>query len=133
MDVSTFLDLQGYMVGKRFIVKEATILKNGTFLSHYSTFLDLQGYMVGKRFIVKEAAILKNETILSHYFFTSPMPWHLLTRSDKLRAYWFTANHHGLRWEDGAVKYCRAEHVITTVWWVICMASLKMSHLNLCM
>ncbi|EFN84015.1 hypothetical protein EAI_07073 [Harpegnathos saltator] len=77
------------------------------------TFVDLQGYMVGKRFIVKEAAILKNGTILSHYIFTSPMPWHLLTRSDKSRAYWLTANHHGLRWEDGTVKYYRANHLVT--------------------
>ncbi|EFN89565.1 hypothetical protein EAI_03856 [Harpegnathos saltator] len=42
------------------------------------------------------------------------MPWHLLTRTDKSKAYWLTANHHGLRWEDGTVKYCRAEHLITT-------------------
>ncbi|EFN78319.1 hypothetical protein EAI_12064 [Harpegnathos saltator] len=78
------------------------------------TFVYLQGYIVGKRFIVKKEAILKNGTILLHYIFTSPMPWHLLTRSDKLRAYWLTANHHGLRWQDGTVKYCRAEHLITT-------------------
>ncbi|EFN80130.1 hypothetical protein EAI_04142 [Harpegnathos saltator] len=77
------------------------------------TFVDLQGYMVGKRFIVKEV-ILKNGTILSHYIFTSPMLWHLLTRSDKWRAYLLTANHYGLRWEDGTVKYCRAENLITT-------------------
>ncbi|EFN77722.1 hypothetical protein EAI_08668 [Harpegnathos saltator] len=77
------------------------------------TFVDLQGFMVEKRFIVKEVAILKNGTILSHYIFTSPMPWHLLTRSNKSRAYWLTANHHGLRWEDGTVKYCKAKHLVT--------------------
>ncbi|EFN89669.1 hypothetical protein EAI_01250 [Harpegnathos saltator] len=77
------------------------------------TFVDLQEFMVGKRFIVKEAAILKNGIILSHYVFTSPMLWHVLTRSDKSRAYWLTANHHGLRWEDGTVKYCRAQHLVT--------------------
>ncbi|EFN77726.1 hypothetical protein EAI_01147 [Harpegnathos saltator] len=74
-----------------------------------STFVDLQGFMVGRRFVVKVSAILKNGTIFSHYVFTSPMPWHLLTRSDKSGATWLTANHHGLRREDGTVKYCRAE------------------------
>ncbi|XP_032664105.1 uncharacterized protein LOC116840890 [Odontomachus brunneus] len=78
------------------------------------TFVDLQGFVVGKRFIVKEVAILRNGSVLSHYIFTSPMPWHLLARSDKSRAYWLTVNHHGLRWDDGIVAYSRAKHLITT-------------------
>lgn len=35
MAVPTFVDLQGFIVGKRFIVKEVAILRRGTVLSHY--------------------------------------------------------------------------------------------------
>lgn len=77
------------------------------------TFVDLQGFVVGKTFIVKEVAILRNGTALSHYTFTSPIPWYLLTRSDKSKAFWLMANHHGLRWADGIINYSRAKSLIT--------------------
>jgi len=35
MDVPTFVDLQGFIINKRFIVKEAAVLKNGSVLCHY--------------------------------------------------------------------------------------------------
>ncbi|EFN84115.1 hypothetical protein EAI_08476 [Harpegnathos saltator] len=83
--------------------------KNDCFIKAVPTFVDLQGFIIRKRFIVKEAAILRNGTILSHYISTSPMPWEFLTRSEKSRACWVTDNHHGLRWGDGTVKYCKAK------------------------
>jgi len=48
-----------------------------------TTFVDLQGFVVGRRFVVKEVAVLKKGAILSHYIFTCPMPWNILTRSEK--------------------------------------------------
>ncbi|KMQ88086.1 hypothetical protein RF55_12482 [Lasius niger] len=35
MSVPTFVDLQGFIIGRNFIVKEAAILRNGSILSHY--------------------------------------------------------------------------------------------------
>ena len=35
MVVPTFVDLQGFIVNKRFVVKEAAVLRNGTVLAHY--------------------------------------------------------------------------------------------------
>lgn len=78
------------------------------------TFVDLQGFIVGGRFVVKEVAVLRKGTVLSHYIFASPIPWNLLTKSDKSRASWLIANHHGLLWEDGVVAYSMAKRLITT-------------------
>ncbi|XP_077279182.1 uncharacterized protein LOC143906804 [Temnothorax americanus] len=47
------------------------------------TFVDLKGFIVGLKFVAKEAAVLRNGTVLEHYIFTCPMPWSLLTKSDK--------------------------------------------------
>jgi len=35
MIISTFIDLQGFIVGKKFIVKEVAMLRKGAILSHY--------------------------------------------------------------------------------------------------
>ncbi|KYN12404.1 hypothetical protein ALC57_15434 [Trachymyrmex cornetzi] len=35
MTVPTFVDLQGFIVGKKFIVKEVSVLRKGAILSHY--------------------------------------------------------------------------------------------------
>jgi len=35
MVVPTFVDLQGFTVGRKFAVKEMTVLRKGTILSHY--------------------------------------------------------------------------------------------------
>jgi hypothetical protein len=79
------------------------------------TFVDLQGFTIKhRRFIVKEVAVLRKGTVLTHYIFANPMPWYLLTKSDKSCASCLTANHHGLRWEDGMVPYNMAKHLITT-------------------
>ena len=78
------------------------------------TFVDLQGFIVEMKFVVKEVAVLRNGTILAHYIFTYPMPWNLLTKSDKSCASWLIANHHGLRWEDGNVSYSMAKRLITS-------------------
>lgn len=75
--------------------------------------MDLQGFIIGRRFIVKEVAVLRKGTVLSHYLFASPMPWHLLTKSDKSQVCWLMANHHGLRWEDGFIPYRMAKRLIT--------------------
>jgi hypothetical protein len=78
------------------------------------TFVDLQGFFVGMRFVVKEVAVLRAGTVLAHYIFTNPMPWNLLTKSDKSCASWLIVNHHGLRWEDGNVPYNMAKRLITS-------------------
>ncbi|KYM94037.1 hypothetical protein ALC62_15351 [Cyphomyrmex costatus] len=77
------------------------------------TFVDLQGFVVDKKFIVKEVAVLRRGTVITHYIFSCPMPWNLLTRSDKSCASWLSAYHHGLRWEDGMVPYSMAKRLIT--------------------
>ncbi|KYN50187.1 hypothetical protein ALC62_03755 [Cyphomyrmex costatus] len=76
------------------------------------TFVDLQGFVVDKKFIVKEVAVLRRGTVITHYILSCPMPWNLLTRSDKSCASWLSAYHHGLRWEDGMVPYSMAKHLI---------------------
>lgn len=78
------------------------------------TFVDLQGFFVGMKFVVKEVAVLRKGTVLAHYIFTYPLPWNLLTKSDKSCASWLIANHHGLRWEDGNVPYGMAKRLITS-------------------
>jgi hypothetical protein len=78
------------------------------------TFVDLQGFIFNKRFIVKEAAILRRGFIISHYFFTSPVPWRMLVKSERRQATWLIKNHHGLGWEDGNVPYIMAQRLITT-------------------
>jgi len=35
MAISTFVDLQGFVVGRRFVVKEVVVLRKGVILSHY--------------------------------------------------------------------------------------------------
>ncbi|EFN63557.1 hypothetical protein EAG_04559 [Camponotus floridanus] len=133
MAAPTFVDLQGFIVGKNFVVKEAAVLRNGSVLSHYiftcpipwhtltksenislrsdlvimaaPTFVDLQGFIVGKNFVVKEAAVLRNGSVLSHYIFTCPVPWYMLTKSERCQVLWLIKNHHGLSWNDGHVSY----------------------------
>jgi len=36
MIIPTFIDLQGFVVNKKFIVKEVAVLKQGTVLTHYN-------------------------------------------------------------------------------------------------
>ncbi|XP_072744126.1 uncharacterized protein [Anoplolepis gracilipes] len=78
------------------------------------TFVDLQGFIVSNKFIAKEVAVLRRGTVLAHYIFRSPIPWHLLTKSEKCQASWLMANHHGLQWENGIVAYSMAKRLITT-------------------
>ena len=80
------------------------------------TFVDLQGFIVNKKFIVKEVAVLKQGIVLTHYIFTSPVPWKFLTRSDRSCAFWLSAYHHGLRWEDGMVPYNEASDHDSCIW-----------------
>jgi len=58
-------------------------------------FVNLQVFIVGKKFVVKE--VLRKEAILSHYIFTCPIPWNILTKSEKYCASWLNAYHHGLQ------------------------------------
>ncbi|KMQ83780.1 hypothetical protein RF55_19109, partial [Lasius niger] len=76
-------------------------------------FVDLQGFIIGRNFIVKEVAILRDGFVLSHYIFGSPVPWHVLTKSEKSQASWLIGHHHGLQWEDGNVPYSMATRLIT--------------------
>ncbi|XP_071579757.1 uncharacterized protein [Temnothorax nylanderi] len=78
------------------------------------TFVDLQEFLVGMKFVVKEVAVLRKGCVLSHHIFTYPMPWNLLTKSDKSCATWLIANHHGLRWKDGNVPYSMVKRLITS-------------------
>ena len=73
-------------------------------------FVDLQGFTVNGKFTVKEFTVLRSGgRELIHYIFRSPLAWNLLTASDKSQACWLTANHHGLRWDDGYVEYAMAK------------------------
>ncbi|XP_071653221.1 uncharacterized protein [Temnothorax longispinosus] len=75
-------------------------------------FVDLQGFLVGMKFVVKE--VLRKGCVPTHHIFTYPMPWNLLTKSDKSCATWLIRNHHGLRWEDGNVPYSMVKRLITS-------------------
>src|SRR5436190_9623381 len=76
-------------------------------------FVDLQGFIVNDKFTVKEVAVLRNNgRDLIHYIFHAPMSWDLLTKAEKSRACWLTANHHSFRWDDGCVDYALARTLI---------------------
>ncbi|XP_077258527.1 uncharacterized protein LOC143895348 [Temnothorax americanus] len=78
------------------------------------TFVNLQRFLVGMKFVVKEVAVLRKGCVLTHHIFNYPMPWNLLTKSDKSCATWLIRNHHGLRWEDGNVPYSMVKRLITS-------------------
>lgn len=80
--------------------------------SNVPTFVDLQGFVVSEKFVVKEVAVLRHGWMLTHHVFTAPMTWDLLTKAEKSKICWLTANHHGLMWKDGDVKYNRAREII---------------------
>ncbi|KAL6417669.1 hypothetical protein ACFW04_014395 [Cataglyphis niger] len=40
------------------------------------------------------------------------MAWNLLTKTEKTRACWLTANHHQFKWNDGHVDYGSAKRLI---------------------
>jgi len=63
---------------------------------------------------VKEVAVLRKGNVLSHYIFASPLPWNLLTKSDKSCASWLIANH-GLQWKDEMVPYSMVKYLFTSV------------------
>ncbi|KAL6419057.1 hypothetical protein ACFW04_011604 [Cataglyphis niger] len=75
-------------------------------------FADLQGFVVGERFVAKEVAVLINGAELTHHIFRAPMAWNLLTKTEKTRACWLTANHHQFKWNDGHVDYGSAKRLI---------------------
>ncbi|KAL6417064.1 hypothetical protein ACFW04_013018 [Cataglyphis niger] len=75
-------------------------------------FADLQGFVVGERFVAKEVAVLINGAELTHHIFRAPMAWNLLTKTEKTRACWLTANHHQFKWDDGHVDYGSAKRLI---------------------
>lgn len=81
-------------------------------MSRVPVFVDLQGFIVREKFVVKEVAVLRDGTVLTHHVFTAPMAWDLLTKSEKSKACWLTANHHGLNWKDGDIKYARVKEII---------------------
>jgi len=76
------------------------------------TFVDLQGFAVLEIYFVKEVTV-KKRIILSHYILVSPIPWNLLTKSEKSYASWLIANHYGLQWEDRIISYNMAKWLIT--------------------
>ncbi|EFN73454.1 hypothetical protein EAG_03208 [Camponotus floridanus] len=78
------------------------------------TFVYLQGFATGKLFFVKESTVLKKGYVLSHYFFASPVPWSVLTKSERCQVLWLTGNHHGLIWVAGNVPYGLVQRPITT-------------------
>jgi hypothetical protein len=49
---------------------------------------------------------------LSHYVFREPVPWHLLTKSEKSQACWLKLHHHGFQWEEGHVPYTLAKSLV---------------------
>jgi hypothetical protein len=82
-------------------------------MSAVSIFVDLQGFIFNNNFTVKEAAVLRAGKTLSYYVFREPVPWHLLTKSEKSQACWLKLHHHGFQWEDGYVSYNQARDFIT--------------------
>ena len=81
-------------------------------MSDVPIFVDLQGFAFNNNFVVKEVAVLRNGKMLSHYVFREPVPWSLLTKSEKSLVCWLRIHHHGLRWEDGHVPYSQARGLI---------------------
>lgn len=81
-------------------------------MSSAPIFVDLQGFTVRDKFVVKEVAVLRNGKELIHHLFRAPFNWNLLTAFEKSRACWLTANHHGLRWNNGDVEYRQANAMI---------------------
>lgn len=79
-----------------------------------SIFVDLQGFIVNEKFIVKEFAVLKHNCELTHLVFKQAMDWNLLTKAERSRACWLTANHHGFQWTDGNIDYRKAKKCIQT-------------------
>lgn len=80
--------------------------------SRVPVFVDLQGFVVREKFVIKEIAVLRDGDVLTHRVFSEPMTWDLLTKSEKSKACWLTANHHGLQWKDGDVEYALAKGIV---------------------
>ncbi|KAL6264249.1 hypothetical protein P5V15_004337 [Pogonomyrmex californicus] len=81
-------------------------------ISNVLVFVDLQDFTVREKFTVKEVAILRNGKELTHRVFREAIFWNLLTKAEKSRACWVTANHHGLQWSNSDVAYRFSKPVI---------------------
>lgn len=88
-DRIAFVDLQGFVVNKCFVLKEVSfsiIQDNG-----FQSFDDITSY---------------------HYIFAAPFPWKYLSDICKKRTAWLTAFHHGFYWCQGTTAY---EDIITCI------------------
>ena len=81
-------------------------------MSDVPIFVDLQGFAFNNNFVVKEVAVLRNGKMLSHYVFREPVPWSLLTKSEKSLVCWFRIHDQGLQWVDVHVPYSQARGLI---------------------
>jgi len=84
-----FVDMQSFLVGRHFVVKEFAALKDVFELSHlyFSLFLS--------------------------YIFGCSKPWSGLTKAERHQAMWLIENRHEIQWDDGMVPYSMARSLIT--------------------
>lgn len=75
--------------------------------------IDVQGFKIhNNKFILKEIAVLLNDSEYIRFLLKSPFHYSQLTRQEKTQVQWLQLNHHGLRWEDGSIKYKSAKNFI---------------------
>lgn len=81
--------------------------------------LDVEGFLQpGKRIVVKELCVLPIDCAqipkIDHttYLFKPPYPWKRLSAKYREINTWLMKNHHGIRWEDGALSYSDVSNIL---------------------
>lgn len=84
-----FVDLQGFIVNKQFVLKELCFSISSSPYSHNT-----------------------NSRSEFHFIYGPPFSWKYVNKADKIGIIWLTTYQHGLYWTDGCVPYKKVHNTI---------------------